>query len=402
MEENLHQKKKKKNTSLVNNTVNEEPLPAPLQEEGGRDNEKIYPNGGRNKPDSKPDIKPDIKPDTMKSYRADCLKLGFFLTVTLLIRDLASGLSPLLERLFENPDTASPSLVYAIKLMYSGICLQIIPSILAAVMLKYSLKNICGGFKAPKNTKKAIANFPALYGAGMSVNLVTMVIILLLNAKGGIGDMVNTTGLNPPNFGSSFILFFLLTVIAPFFEEFIFRGAVLRLLQPYGNGLAIFVSAFCFGIYHGNFRQFFYAFALGICLGYIAVATKSLFCSTILHALFNSVGGIIMIFISTDAFKIRALDPAAELTDGQHLVMTFYALFMTAVLITAIFGFASMIKKLIKIKKFSPPKLWAEVSNGKKLAVLAHSGSVIAAELLMIDVMGENYMIKLILMLIGQ
>ncbi len=338
----------------------------------------------------------------MKSYKTDCLKLGFFLTVTLLIRDLASGLSPLLVRLFESLNITSPSLIYAITLMYSGLCLQIIPSVLAAVMLKYSLKNICGGFKAPKNTKKALANFPALYGAGMTVNLITMGIILLLHKKGDISDMVNTTGVNPPNFGSSFVLFILLTVIAPFFEEFIFRGAVLRLLQPYGNGLAIFVSAFCFGVYHGNFRQFFYAFALGICLGYIAVATKSLFCSTMLHALFNSIGGIIMIFVSTDAVKMKSLDPTAELTDGQHLVMTFYALFMIAVLLTAVFGFASMIKKIIKIKKFSPPKLWAEVGNGKKLAVLMLTISVIAAELLMIDVMGENYIVQGILKLTGQ
>lgn len=340
--------------------------------------------------------------DMMKSYKTDCLKLGFFLTVTLLIRDLASGLSPLLVQLFKSLNITSPSLVYAITLMYSGLCLQIIPSLLAAVMLKYSLKNICGGFKAPKNTKKALANFPALYGAGMTVNLITMGIILLFHKQGDISDMVNTTGLNPPNFGSSFVLFVLLTVIAPFFEEFIFRGAVLRLLQPYGNGLAIFVSAFCFGIYHGNFQQFFYAFALGICLGYIAVATKSLFCSTMLHALFNSIGGIIMIFVSTDAVKAKSLNPTAELTDSQHLVMTFYALFMIAVLLTAVFGFASMIKKIIKIKKFSPPKLWAEVGNGKKLAILMLTISVIAAELLMIDVMGENYIVQGILKLTGQ
>lgn len=387
MEENLNPNITGTNSSA--DTVYENTDLAALQETDVENNEDKSDGSG------------ESMPDMMKCYKADCLKLGFFLIVTLLIRDLASGLSPLLAKLLENLNTTSPSLVYAMSLMYSGICLQIIPSILAAVMLKYSLKNICGGFKAPKSTKKAIANFPALYGAGMTVNLITMGIILLLNQKSDISDVVNSTGLNPPNFGSSFVLFFLLTVIAPFFEEFIFRGAVLKLLQPYGNGLAIFVSAFCFGIYHGNFRQFFYAFALGICLGYITVATKSLFCSTILHALFNSIGGIIMIFISTDAVKIRAFDPATELTDGQHLIMTFYALFMTAVLITAIFGFVSMIKKVIKIKKFSPPKLWAEVSNGKKLAVLVLTGSVIAAELLMIDVMGENYIVQGILKLIG-
>lgn len=343
-----------------------------------------------------------VKTDMMKSYKTDCLKLGFFLIVTLLIRDLASGLSPLLASSLEGLSNNNPGLAYAVNLMYSGICLQIIPSLLAAVMLNFSLKNLCGGFKAPKNTKKALANFPALYGAGMTVNLATMGIMLLLREKGDISDMVNTTGLNPPNFGSSFVLFVLLAVIAPLFEEFIFRGAVLRLLQPYGNGLAIFVSAFCFGIYHGNFRQFFYAFALGICLGYIAVATKSLFCSTVLHALFNSIGGIIMIFISTEAVQLKSLDQSAELTDGQHLVMTFYALFMIAVLLTAIFGFASMIKKAVRIRKFSPPKLWGEVGNGKKLAVLMLTGTVILAELIMIDVMGENYIVRGIASLIGQ
>lgn len=347
-----------------------------------------------------PEEKSENTPNKMKSYKTDCLKLGFFLTATLLMRDLASGLSPLLALLLKG--ISSETLVYAITLLYSGLCLQVIPSILAAVMLKHSLKNLCGGFKAPKNTKKALANFPALYGAGMTVNLITMGLILLFYRKGDISDMMNTTGLNPPNFGSSFVLFILLTVVAPLFEEFIFRGAVLRLLQPYGNGLAIFVSAFCFGVYHGNFRQFFYAFALGICLGYIAIATKSLFCSTVLHALFNAIGGIIMIFVSTDAVKTRVLDSSAELTDGQHLVMTFYALFMIMVLMTSVFGFASMIKKLMKIEKFSPPKLWGEVSNGKKLAVLMLTISVIAAELLMIDVMGENYIVQGIISLIGK
>ncbi len=358
-----------------------------------------------NKGEQRPEETSGNTPNMMKSYKADCLRLGFFLTVTLLIRDLASGLSPLLSRALSGVD--SESLVYAITLLYSGLCLQIIPSVLAAVMLKYSLKNICGGFIAPKNTKKALANFPALYGAGMMVNIATMGVILLLwrlgviQNQGDISDMMNSTGLNPPNFGSSFVLLVLLTVIAPFFEEFIFRGAVLRLLQPYGNGLAIFVSAFCFGIYHGNFQQFFYAFALGICLGYIAVATKSLFCSTVLHALFNSIGGIIMIFVSTDAVQTRALDPTAELTDGQHLVMTFYALFLIIVLLTAVFGFASLIGKLKRIRRFSPPKLWGEVGNGKKLALLMLTISVIAAELLMIDVMGENYIVREILNLIG-
>lgn len=342
----------------------------------------------------KDDYNPSNRSDTMSLYKKDCLRLGVFLTVTLLIRDLASGMMPLLEKAMESLNIISPALIYAITLMYSGLCLQILPSILAVFMLKYSFKNICGGFHAPKNTKRAMANFPALYGAAMTVNFITMGIILLLHKRGDISDMVNTTGLNPPDFKSSFVLLFLLAVIAPLFEEFIFRGAVLNLLKPYGNGLAIFVSAFCFGIYHGNFRQFFYAFVLGIALGYIAIATKSLFCSTVIHCLFNSVGGIIMIFVSTDAVKAKSLDPNVQLSNSDSLVMTFYAIFMTAVLLTAVIGFISMINKLRKIKKYSPPKIWGEVGNGKKIAVLMLTVTVIIAELIMIDVMGENYIVK--------
>ena len=322
--------------------------------------------------------------DLMPSYKKDCLRLGFYLTLTLVIREVASGLSPLLVPLFES---MSSTAAFAFSLVYSALCVQIIPSVLAVVMLRYSPKNLCGGFHAPKQSKKALANFPAMYGLGMTVNLITLFVMTLISRTTDIGDSMNSTGIEPPNFASSLVLFILLAVIAPVFEEFIFRGAVMELLKPYGSGLAVFVSAFCFGIFHGNFQQFFYAFALGICLGYIAYATGSLFCSTLLHAMFNSVSGVIMIFLSTEAVQIKSLDPEAELTDSQQLVVTFYAIFMIIVLLTALIGFIAMIGKLRKIKKYRLPKVWGEVGNGKKLGIMLMSISVIAAVLMMIDVM---------------
>ena len=331
--------------------------------------------------------------DLMPSYKKDCLRLGFYLTLTLVIREAAEGLSPLLVPILEKMSAAG---AFAVSLAYSAICLQIIPSILAVFMLKYSARNLCGGFHAPKQSKKAFANFPAMYGLGMTVNLITMAIMLLINSNSDIGDSINSTGITPPDFGSSWILFILLAVIAPVFEEFIFRGAVMELLKPYGSGIAVFVSAFCFGIYHGNFQQFFYAFALGICLGYIAYATGSLFCSTLLHAMFNSVSGVILIFLSTDAVQTKTLDPMAELSDGQQLVVTFYAIFMIIVLLTALIGFIAMINKLRRIKKYRLPKVWGEVSNARKMAVLLRTVPVAIAVLLMMDVMVPQFLAKAI------
>ena len=327
--------------------------------------------------------------DLMPSYKKDCMRLGFYLTLTLVIREAASGMGPLLAPLMEG---MSLDIIFAFNLAYSAVCVQIIPALLAVLMLKYSPKNLCGGFHAPKNSKKAFANFPALYGLGMTVNLITMAVMMLISSDSDIGDSINSTGITPPDFASSWLLFILLTVIAPVFEEFIFRGAVMELLKPYGSGLAVFVSAFCFGIYHGNFQQFFYAFALGICLGYIACATGSLFCSTLLHAMFNAVSGVILIFLSTEPVQLKSLDPGAALSDGQQLVVTFYAIFMIIVLLTAVIGFIAMINKLRHIKKYRLPKMWGEVSNGKKFATLFCSVPVIIAALLMIDVMAPQFL----------
>ena len=59
-------------------------------------------------------------------------------------------------------------------------------------------------------------------------------------------------------------------IIGPIFEEFVYRGAVLRSLEKYGKKFAILVSAILFGLMHGNFYQIFMAAGIGIILGYLA------------------------------------------------------------------------------------------------------------------------------------
>lgn len=55
-----------------------------------------------------------------------------------------------------------------------------------------------------------------------------------------------------------------------------------------------------FGMTHANFSQFFYATVLGICLGYIAVSTNSIVTTTIMHAMFNGISGLLLLFITFD------------------------------------------------------------------------------------------------------
>ncbi len=80
---------------------------------------------------------------------------------------------------------------------------------------------------------------------------------------------------------------------APVFEEILFRGLVLRTLQPYGKKFAIFGSAFLFGIFHGNILQSPFAFAVGLVLGYVTVE-YSIGWAIVLHMINNLVLGDIL------------------------------------------------------------------------------------------------------------
>ena len=62
-------------------------------------------------------------------------------------------------------------------------------------------------------------------------------------------------------------------LIAPAAEELLFRRLLLRRLRPYGERFALVASALCFGLFHGNLNQFFYAFLLGLVLAELALST---------------------------------------------------------------------------------------------------------------------------------
>ena len=79
-------------------------------------------------------------------------------------------------------------------------------------------------------------------------------------------------------------------VIAPVMEELIFRKLLLSRLRPYGSRFALWASALCFGLFHGNFSQFFYACAIGVLFAGVVLKTGRLRQAMLLHALINFVG----------------------------------------------------------------------------------------------------------------
>ncbi len=84
-----------------------------------------------------------------------------------------------------------------------------------------------------------------------------------------------------------------MVILAPLIEEYVFRRQLIDRMSCYGEKLAVVTSALMFGLFHGNFTQFFYAFALGLLFGYIYLKTGKLRYSAGLHMGINFLGSIV-------------------------------------------------------------------------------------------------------------
>lgn len=96
---------------------------------------------------------------------------------------------------------------------------------------------------------------------------------------------------------------------APIVEEIVFRGVIMRGLEPYGKRFAILASAVLFGLFHGNLVQSPYAFAVGLVFGYTAME-YSIAWAMVLHMLNNLVLGDMLVRLTS--FLPQGADELAQ------------------------------------------------------------------------------------------
>ncbi len=105
--------------------------------------------------------------------------------------------------------------------------------------------------------------------------------------------------------GFEFFLSFIAIAVTPaIIEELALRGVVLQPLRRYGDKFAIVVSAMIFSLLHGNMEQIPYTFTAGLMLGYVAIATGSLWPGIIIHFINNAISTAIV--GAADLFGERA------------------------------------------------------------------------------------------------
>jgi len=329
------------------------------------------------------------KESKLHGYKLVCAKLGLSMCFYFCFRLLAGWVSIL----FGNYSGTINETVYILLNYFITIVLvYVIPLLFTAWIFK-SFTNYKGKYRElyakPKRFARAMGTFPAAYGFGYGIALLTMLVMYLIsrNVSGHayIEELLRPTALEPTsNLAGLFSLIFMLVIIAPLFEEIWVRGIMYDALKPYGTGIAIIISSIVFGFMHGNIYMLFYTTALGFALGYIRYATNSLLIVTILHALINSISAGLLTVISLD-----------QITDGQsRIVNTISNVYSIAVLALIIVSVVIFLSKIPKIKKYRFENPWTEIGPWKKTALFFFSIPVILMMVLVFNDLSLGLLIR--------
>jgi len=315
-----------------------------------------------------------------------CIKLGLSMCVYFISRYLISIAAAPLFGIFG--DMSQPVLA-ALNLVVLTLFVYVIPLVFTVIIFKYKvpLKIL---YKRPKRLARAFGTFPATFGFGYGIALLTLLISYILSkmlsGETLIEQLLKPTTIEATSSMSQVIMMVILMVVAaPLFEEFWVRGVMFDALKPYGTGIAIIISSILFGLMHGSLYMLFYTTAYGFALGYIRYATGSLFIVTILHAIVNSVAATTLLLMSL-----------SEITAKQNRVLnTIYEIYVVAIVILIIISVIVFITKIPAIRRYKFENPWTQAGPWKKIGLFFISMPVIVMILLAINEITQHYIFNL-------
>lgn len=216
------------------------------------------------------------------------------------------------------------------------------------------------------------------YAIAIVFNLLGNVITGIIGAikQDSVDNVVVTITSNiglPTNF-----LFFV--ILAPVFEELLFRKAVISRISKYGDKVALIFSALIFGLFHGNLLQGGYAFVIGIFFGYVFIKTGKIIYSIVMHMFINFMGSFVGPALMEWTNYAQYEAKVAELTAAGASQEELTALMMdnmSAVLLVGLWGWIIIILTIVGVilffinrKKFVFVSGEIQIEKGKRFKTL--------------------------------
>lgn len=229
---------------------------------------------------------PDYEKKVIKDTRRCFSRTGLVYLVFLIVSTLSQiGGAAILDR-----TGANRQLGYNLTLLITMLSMYPLAVPLTALLMKWvpakgktgqerwNFGKLCGFF---------VVSMGVLYG-GNIMGTMLMAIAGIIKGEPIINDMQELIMSMEP-----WTITLAAVIVAPVMEELVFRKFLLDRIAGFGHWTAMVVSGLMFGIAHGNFYQFFYAFGLGMIFAYIYLHTGNILYTIGFHMVINFWGSIL-------------------------------------------------------------------------------------------------------------
>ncbi|CAH2214751.1 CPBP family intramembrane glutamic endopeptidase [Tepidibacter aestuarii] len=166
--------------------------------------------------------------------------------------------------------------------------------IVKIIMIKWLLKRYSTKEEVGQKESRSISKKYYIY----TILIVLGLRIVFDNSIGILVDQVPVNESIEEAFNELFrypvIAMISICVVAPIYEEIIYRGIILKgLSRKYNDNIAVILSSLLFAVMHMNLHQGINAFLLGVVFGYLYLKTKSIYITMFAHFINNGIGIIV-------------------------------------------------------------------------------------------------------------
>ena len=178
----------------------------------------------------------------------------------------------------------------------------------------------------------------------------------------------------------TFVRIICIGILPAVFEELLFRKFLIARTIRYGEFISCAMSGIMFGLWHGNFQQFFFAFFVGVLFAFVYIRTGNIIYTMILHASMNLVTSTITVGLLGELLKRMGFDLGYGTIDTgldyDQIIDSILPLLLLLLLwVTILFGFqvAGFVLLIVKRKNFKLVPLAGEPGRKVILHKLTHS-----------------------------
>lgn len=220
----------------------------------------------------------------------------------------------------------------------------------------------------------------AQVGSLMGLPIHTALSSVTLFGDGSTEDALNNLKSNLIVGSDTWIRIITVGIMPAIFEELLFRKFLIDRTLRHGEFISCAMSGIMFGLWHGNFQQFFFAFFLGVLFAFVYIRTGRIIYTMILHASLNLITSSITVELIAEMLKRMGMDMSSGSIDPNidydmviKSVLPIMLIILLWIIILAGFQIAGFVMLIVRRKKFKLMPIVGELPRKQILRTMTHS-----------------------------